>query len=181
MSKELDIRIGIDHTVPDIRISAGRESRDIRLELMGGGYMPNAAKIEVKTTAEWNQMTGYIPKKDVLIVYSDRTVIDGVQYPGFKIADGLAYVADLPFAGADVQQEILTELYGHINDTNVHITPEERASWNTNPQINGVELVGNKFLGDLFPDGILINCGDSTGYPAPVIPPGVPNAEGVGF
>lgn len=49
------------------------------------------------------------------------------------------------------------------------------------PRINGAELVGNKFLGDIFPDGILINCGDSTGYPAPVIPPGVPNAEGVGF
>lgn len=49
------------------------------------------------------------------------------------------------------------------------------------PQINGVELVGNKFLQDLFPDGILINCGDSTGYPEPVIPPGVPYAEGVGF
>lgn len=49
------------------------------------------------------------------------------------------------------------------------------------PQINNVALVGNKFLQDLFPDGILINCGDSTGYPEPVIPPGVPNAEGVGF
>lgn len=49
------------------------------------------------------------------------------------------------------------------------------------PQINSVELVGNKFLQDLFPDGILINCGDSTGYPEPVIPPGVPSAEGVGF
>ncbi len=49
------------------------------------------------------------------------------------------------------------------------------------PQINGGELVGNKFLGDIFPDGILINCGDSIGYPEPVIPPGVPSAEGVGF
>jgi hypothetical protein len=49
------------------------------------------------------------------------------------------------------------------------------------PQINNVELIGNKFLQDLFPDGILINCGDATGYPEPVIPPDVPYAEGVGF
>lgn len=49
------------------------------------------------------------------------------------------------------------------------------------PQINGVELIGNKLLQDLFPDGILINCGDATGYPEPAIPPGVPSAEGVGF
>ena len=31
------------------------------------------------------------------------------------------------------------------------------------PQINGTELIGNKFLQDLFPDGILINCGDAQG------------------
>lgn len=31
------------------------------------------------------------------------------------------------------------------------------------PQINSVELVGNKFLQDLFQDGILINCGDAQG------------------
>ena len=49
------------------------------------------------------------------------------------------------------------------------------------PQINNVTLEGNKYLMDLFPDGILINCGDATGYPEPVIPPEVPTAEGVGF
>lgn len=47
------------------------------------------------------------------------------------------------------------------------------------PQINNIELVGNKFLQDLFPDGILINCGDSTGYPEPVASDGVSHAEGV--
>lgn len=47
------------------------------------------------------------------------------------------------------------------------------------PQINRVELAGNKLLQDLFPDGILINCGDSTGYPEPVIQSGIPHEEGV--
>ena len=49
------------------------------------------------------------------------------------------------------------------------------------PQINGVTLIGNLFLNDLFPDGIIINGGDSTGYTPPVVPTGVPYAEGVGF
>ena len=49
------------------------------------------------------------------------------------------------------------------------------------PQINNVELIGNKVLQDLFPDGILINCGDSTGYPEPVIPPDISNVEGAEF
>lgn len=49
------------------------------------------------------------------------------------------------------------------------------------PQINGVTLMGNKFLADLFPDGIILNGGDSTGYTPPVVPTGVPNAEGVMF
>lgn len=49
------------------------------------------------------------------------------------------------------------------------------------PQINDVTLEGNKYLMDLFPDGILINCGDSNDYPEPIIPPEVPQAEGVGF
>ena len=49
------------------------------------------------------------------------------------------------------------------------------------PQINSVTLTGNQFLADLFPDGIIINGGDSTGYTPPVVPTGIPHAEGVGF
>jgi len=49
------------------------------------------------------------------------------------------------------------------------------------PQINGVTLIGNLFLSDLFPDGIIINGGDATGYEPPIVPTGVPYAEGVGF
>ena len=49
------------------------------------------------------------------------------------------------------------------------------------PSINHVTLVGNLQLADLFPDGIIINGGDSTGYTPPVVPTGVPNAEGVMF
>lgn len=49
------------------------------------------------------------------------------------------------------------------------------------PQINSVTLIGNLFLNDLFPDGIIINGGDSTGYDPIPIPSEVPHAEGVGF
>ena len=49
------------------------------------------------------------------------------------------------------------------------------------PQINGVTLIGNKILADLFPDGIILNGGDATGWTPPIVPTGVPNAEGVMF
>lgn len=43
------------------------------------------------------------------------------------------------------------------------------------PQINGVTLIGNKILEELFPDGIIIEGGYSTGF----TPPEALNHEGV--
>ena len=48
-------------------------------------------------------------------------------------------------------------------------------------KINGITLVGNKTMTELLSDGLIINGGDSTGYTPPVIPTGVPDAEGVMF
>ena len=49
------------------------------------------------------------------------------------------------------------------------------------PQINGETLVGNKLLADLFPDGIIINGGNCTGYDEPIVPPEVSYTGEVGF
>ena len=65
--------------------------------------------IEMNTTETWSKMIDYIPPAKTLIVYSDHIILeDGTVVPGLKIADGLAYVVDLPFV------------------TNAPITPEEK-------------------------------------------------------
>lgn len=72
----------------------------------------------------------YIPEAGRIIIYSDKSIIDGVAYPGIKIADGLAYVVDLPFVGDDVTSRIISLLESHINDKSIHITDTERQFWN---------------------------------------------------
>lgn len=128
--KELDISIGIDNTEPDIQIGTEEQTPEISLTLSDSGVPANAARIEVRTTAEWNERMMYIPKVGRIIVYSDRNVIDGVAYPGVKIGDGLAYVVDLPFVGDDVASRIMALIEEHIQNEQIHVTEAERTFWN---------------------------------------------------
>lgn len=128
--KELDILIGLDNTEPDIQIGTEEQTPEISLTLSDSGVPANAARIEVRTTAEWNERMMYIPKVGRIIVYSDRNVIDGVAYPGVKIGDGLAYVVDLPFVGDDVASRIMSLIEEHIQNDQIHVTEAERAFWN---------------------------------------------------
>lgn len=100
----------------------------------------------VKTTAEWQAISSYIPPKDTILVYSDygTLTVNNHTYnvPGIKIADGLAYGIDQPFVGEDVKQQIIN----HINDSTIHITSAERTFWNNklNYSINGETLILNR-------------------------------------
>lgn len=91
--------------------------------------------IEMNTTETWDKMTEYIPPAKTLIVYSDHTILeDGTVIPGVKIADGLAYVVDLPFvtstpitpeAKEEIEQETATLIMTQVTSgINVEI-PEE--------------------------------------------------------
>ena len=130
MSKELDIKIGVFNKHPDVQIGIMNRLQDIGINVGSGGYGPNTAKIEVRTTAEWNTMLQYIPSANRIIVYSDKSVIDGTPVPGIKIADGLSYVVDLPFVSDDISNEFVRLLDEHVTDKIVHITAEERSFWN---------------------------------------------------
>lgn len=88
------------------------------------------ARLVMDTSANWAARTGYIPARGEIIVYSDRHVIDSVNYPGVKIGDGLAYVVDLPFVGDDISNQIVEALNAHIDDSVSHISAEERELWN---------------------------------------------------
>lgn len=147
-NKELDIQISMFNQRPDIQIGMQKQLKDIGIKIDTGGYRKDFARIEVKTSAEWSGYTQYVPEAGKIIVYSDRRVIDGVAYPGIKIADGLAYVVDLPFVGDDVSAAFMNALEEHVNDQVVHITEDERQFWNNKINYNfdeqGENLVFNR-------------------------------------
>lgn len=130
MSKELDIQIDVFNQCPDIQLGVVNRLRDIGIDVGNTGLGPNVARIEIRTTAEWSNYLQYIPTAGRIIVYSDKSVINGVPIPGIKIADGLSYVVDLPFVGDDATSEILRSLSEHVNDKTIHITEQERQFWN---------------------------------------------------
>ena len=67
----------------------------------------------------------------MLVVYTDYRIEEDEQgnityIPGFKLGDGNAYLIDKPFLGEDVREA----LQAHLDDLVVHITQEERETWN---------------------------------------------------
>lgn len=94
----------------------------------------------------WSGNNNYIPKKNELIVYTDkyRYENDGstIYVPGIKIGDGTSYVADLPFT----LDAISDSFNRHVNDNIRHVTNEERVFWNNklNCAVNGENLTLNR-------------------------------------
>ena len=104
------------------------------------------------TTINWNEKRYYIPERGDIIVYTDKGQIvddygETVNVPGVKIGDGNAYLIDLPFVGADVRYQILTELRAHSGNTEIHVTNEEKEFWNN--KLNCVVNNGNLILNRL--------------------------------
>lgn len=95
--------------------------------------------IERDTTANWNGLTGFIPKSGEMILYTDYKTKDGQVYPGIKIGDGLAYLIDLPF----LSDEIAEDLQSHISDSTSHVSSSDREFWNSklNAHVSGDNLV----------------------------------------
>lgn len=87
------------------------------------------------TTERWNANPSFIPRDGEIVFYSDygrQTDDEGVEHsvPGIKIGDGQTYLVDLPFVGASDRDAISQTLQNHIDDTDAHITSEERIRWN---------------------------------------------------
>ena len=87
--------------------------------------------VKVKTTEEWNSDISLISQKGVIYVYSDYITEETesgeqINNPGIKIGDGLAYIVDLPFINGYIEKELLK----HINNSNIHVTLDEKNFWN---------------------------------------------------
>ena len=116
------------------KLPTGGNVGDILLKRSGQNYDAEWKAVEeagfrhiyYDTTANWNAQTTMVSEAGAIYIYSDYSTVDGVSVPGIRIGDGLAYLADLPFAS----QETMSILTRHINDSDIHITARERAFWN---------------------------------------------------
>lgn len=77
-----------------------------------------------KTTAEWNEQVQLMSIKNAVYIYTDYKVVDGVNYPGIKIGDGLAYVIDLPFVTAEDKRISSADIANWNNKVAVMINGE---------------------------------------------------------
>ena len=110
----------------------------------------NMPVVETKTTTEWNNRLGYVPKQGAIIIYSDYSTkekeIDGeihtINIPNFKIGDGMAFVQDLPF----VDEDLRAELENHIRNANIHVTLADKLFWNNKINITDTQEVMDEIL-----------------------------------
>lgn len=131
----LDTKLG---SSPNINVDLGTDKVidadygvDQSLDISFGGDLPLEAsfgtvytvdrgecKVLYASTATWNSKPKTLSKAGYIYIYSDYR--DGK--PAIKIGDGKAYLIDLPFTD--------DEFVEHINNNVIHITQEERDSWN---------------------------------------------------
>lgn len=104
------------------------------------------AKSSINAKEYWDVHPTYIPERGEIVVYQNKTIIDNVSYPGIKIGDGNAYLIDLPFVGDDLCDQIMNVISDHINNTDIHVTTEEKNFWNNklNCEVSSETLVLNK-------------------------------------
>ena len=95
------------------------------------------ANIIVKTTAEWRSNLA-VSQTNTFYVYSDRTVENGILYPGIKVGDGTSYIVDLPFID-DI-------FYAHINNSTIHVTAAEKEFWNNKVRTQDSEVQNENLI-----------------------------------
>ena len=89
--------------------------------------LEDKANIKIKTKEEWDQDINLISQQNTFYIYTNQITQEDekgniINHPGIKIGDGTSYLIDLPFVG-DL-------LYTHINNSNIHISLEDREFWN---------------------------------------------------
>lgn len=91
------------------------------------------------TEANWEKATGFIPKAGELIIYSAD---NNYNYARVKIGNGVTTVNELPFITDSVDE--------HIDNTDIHITENERTYWNSKSNFGGSwEDLSNKPFGEI--------------------------------
>lgn len=106
----------------------------------------DAAKALCNTSEYWATQISFVPAYGQVVIYSNYDQIvenNQTKYiPGIKIGDGNAYVVDLPFIDSKLRDQLL----GHIDDSTIHVTSEEKTFWNNklNLTLDGENLQFNR-------------------------------------
>lgn len=82
------------------------------------------------TTEEWNSHIEIVSEFSAIYIYTDYKVESDISFPAIKIGDGTTYLIDLPFVTADTTG-VEHMLESHIADSLIHVSPEDRAFWNS--------------------------------------------------
>lgn len=105
------------------------------ITIQGNMTLADLHIVSENTAEGWAETPMYVPKAGEICLYTDTNMI--------KIGDGSVCLIDLPFITSDEVSELREALEQHIEDTSIHITPEERTYWNSklNYDITGEELI----------------------------------------
>lgn len=116
-----------------VRYDAGQNLTDKQKQQVRDNIgISDSGEILINTTTYWDSKAGYTPPAGTIIIYTDKGQIDGKLVPGIKIGSGNAYVQDLAF----VSEEIENVLLDHINNSNIHVSPEDKFKWNNKVNID---------------------------------------------
>lgn len=129
----------------DLSVDLNR-GQNLSLDLTAGSHRlslnPIPSKIQVvaikvNTTAYWNSLIGFVPKKGELIVYSDYAQSQsGQNIPALKVGDGNAYLIDIPFVSGGVSSEVIDLIMAHIRNGSIHVTQSEKEFWGSKVSCN---------------------------------------------
>lgn len=115
---------GETYNVPAIKVGDG-SSYLIDIPFFSSGSSSSSTNVISHTTAEWNANPLLISSSNTLYVYTDyATLSNGVNVPGIKVGDGLAYVVDLPFIGGSSGA-----FEQHISNLGIHVADDDRELW----------------------------------------------------
>ena len=97
----------------------------------------------IKTTAEWEALPNYVPKRGEIDVYSDymtKTDCHGntIYIPGLKIGNGSTVIGGLPFAGASMVAELLTLSEHEMLNILNHVYPDPHDNIMTDEELEEI-------------------------------------------
>ena len=143
----------IDAAIEQVQYKINKPEGALKDEILifdGSNWISSNFTNKHNTQAVWDTMTNYIPNKGEIIVY-DRD--DNTNYERFKIGDGIKTISQLPFYMEDLRE--------HTQNTDIHVTAEEKAVWNTRTDAS-FKPAGKSYLTFSSPNSFTLAVNDMT-------------------